>query len=110
MMGRSDAEAFLEEMPAWQFDRWKAFARVEPFGPAADDLRNALGVTILANVHRNPKAKSSPFTRDDFRLCKTFKQPVSPAEKARRLKEKLTAMWGTGKRKETPASGRSGDQ
>lgn len=86
MFGRWDAEAFLDEIDADQFDHWKAFAEIEPFDPWTDDQRNAIG---LAMQSRNPKAKPT-----DFMTCKIPKEPVKKKVPLSVLREQMEAAIG----------------
>jgi hypothetical protein len=54
------------EIDSKEFVEWQAFARLEPFGAAEDDLRFARLASLFANIHRNPKNSPSHFTPDDF--------------------------------------------
>lgn len=40
-------------MPAWLWDKWWAYAAVEPFGPIQEDYRAGLLTTMFHNVHRS---------------------------------------------------------
>ena len=85
MFGRWDAEAFLDEIDPEQFDYWKAFAEIEPFGPWADDQRNAMGLVMQS---RNSKAKPA-----DFMTCKTEAAPQKTVPLSV-LREQMTAALG----------------
>lgn len=86
MFGRWDAEAFLDEIDAEQFDWWKAFAVVEPFGPWAEDQRNAMGLVMQS---RNSKAKPT-----DFMTCKLPKESVKKRVPLSVLREQMEAAIG----------------
>ena len=47
---------------------WMIYYKRYPFGPGAEDRRHALLLSLLANCHRDPKRKPSPFTPDEFLL------------------------------------------
>ena len=53
-------------MSSREFTEWLAYARLEPFGPEADDQRMAQLMALIANVNRDPKRRKVPFTPDDF--------------------------------------------
>jgi hypothetical protein len=89
-----DAEAFLQELDADQFDRWKAFYRLEPFGPYAEDLRHGMQMALQANVHRNPKKKKTPFAPDDFRLGARLAEKLDPATRAKLRRAQMTVLLG----------------
>lgn len=51
----------LAEMPASEYNRWKAFERMNgPLGPTRDDILAGLLLNLTANVNRDPKKKSLP--------------------------------------------------
>lgn len=52
------------DMPSSEFTEWKAYYRLEPFGPERDNLHSGMIASILANVYRKKGAKA--FTTDDF--------------------------------------------
>lgn len=43
-----------------------AFYRLEPWGSHYDDLRAGTIASMMANVHRNPKATPDPYRALDF--------------------------------------------
>lgn len=43
-----------------------AYYRLEPFGEHRSDLRMGILASIIANVNRDRKRKSSPFKAEDF--------------------------------------------
>jgi hypothetical protein len=49
-----------------EFTEWQAFALLEPFGSHVEDLRALTGPALLANVHRDAKARPEPFAPLDF--------------------------------------------
>jgi hypothetical protein len=54
-------QTMLEEMPASEYNRWKAFERMHgPLGPLRDDILTGLVLNLLANVNRDPKKKAYP--------------------------------------------------
>ena len=87
MMQRWDAEDFLEEMGAEQFDLWKEFYSIEPFGPYAEDQRSAMQQWLTAK--HNPK---KPFKLEDFMLSKTKRPPRKINYKL--MRERLEAVLG----------------
>ena len=53
----------LQTMPASEYNRWKAFERMNgPLGPLRDDILTGLVLNLLANVNRDPKKKAYPLT------------------------------------------------
>lgn len=85
MFGRWDVEAFLDEIDPEQFDHWKAFAEIEPFGPWAEDQRNAMALVMMS---KNSKAKPA-----DFMTCKV-KAAVKKKVPITVLREQMTAALG----------------
>lgn len=53
-------------MSSAEFAEWMAYAALEPFGPQRDDVRAGTVAATLANIHRDRKARPSPFTSEDF--------------------------------------------
>ena len=51
-----------------QFDEWMAFYGMDPWDGLRDDVNAALLASILANVNRDTKKRSKPFTLDDFMI------------------------------------------
>jgi hypothetical protein len=43
-----------------------AFAQLEPFGDAREDLRMGIVASVIANANRDPKKQKRPFTPKDF--------------------------------------------
>lgn len=87
MFGRWDAEEFLEEIDAEQFDHWKAFAEVEPFGPWAEDLRSSMQMAQRAARY------SKGVKPSDFMLCKVSTvKAKKPSMKV--LREQMEAVLG----------------
>jgi hypothetical protein len=93
MFGRWDADEFLEEMDADQFDRWKAFAAVEPFGPWADDQRNGMQMAMTANLNRDKDKRKEPFAPADFMLSR-MRKPEKRKLPMKVLRERMEAYLG----------------
>lgn len=93
MFGRWDADEFLEEIDAEQFDKWRAFARVEPFGPWADDQRHGMAMAMQANMNRDSSKKKEPFAAQDFMTCQVEK-PTKKRPSAKVLREMMEAAIG----------------
>ncbi len=53
-------------MSSREFTEWLAYARLEPFGPEAEDQRMAQLMALIANVNRDPRRRTTPWTPDDF--------------------------------------------
>lgn len=75
------------------FAEWIAFARVEPFGPWADDQRNAMHLAQHAEMHRDTKKRRKPFTTGDFMTCRVKKQEEKRVP-LRVLREQMEAVLG----------------
>lgn len=78
-MGRFVSE-IERDMPASELLEWMEYERLEPWGSWRDNWHHALNASILANVNRDPKRKSTPFTVADF----MYEDPES-AQKRRDL-------------------------
>lgn len=64
-------------MPSSEYETWREFYEIEPWGLAVQDSLAAGLATLLANVHRDPKARPKPFQLKEFRL---FNEPAPEAE------------------------------
>lgn len=53
-------------MGAAEFGEWQAFYEIEPFGGVRGDLQVAQMMSLLANIHRDPRKQPSPFPVADF--------------------------------------------
>ena len=53
-------------MSSREFAEWAAFAGLDPFGPARADLRMANIMALTAEINRNPKKRSRPFSPAEF--------------------------------------------
>ena len=56
---------------------WQRFAAIEPFGAPMLDVVQAQLRAVLAEIHRDPKARTEPFAPQDFLL---FTRPVEPSD------------------------------
>lgn len=56
----------LAQMPWSQFRTWLAYRRINPFGEQRGDLRSGIIASTIANCHRDPKRKPTPFRPSDF--------------------------------------------
>lgn len=92
--GRADADDFLNELPADQFDKWKVYAALEPFGARADDERNGLAIAVFANANRDKEKKREPFTAADFMTCKSLKTAKKKSLPLRVQRERMEAYLG----------------
>jgi hypothetical protein len=54
------------EIGSEEFAEWMAYAELEPFGPIRDDERFGTVTALMANVNRDSKVRSEPFTAADF--------------------------------------------
>lgn len=73
-------------MSARTLAEWQAYAAVEPFGPPAAWWRAGLLAATLANVHRDPKRKRTPYRVEEF-LPELMRHDEPESEDA------LTARW-----------------
>lgn len=86
-MGRPDVDHLLAELSARQFDEWIAFYSIEPWGEERADLRAGIVASTVANVNRNPKQRSKPYSPKDF-------MPVydKPPKKQQTMEEMLRVV------------------
>jgi len=90
--GRLHVDEMLDELDEDEFREWQEFARLEPFGPAIDDLRGGMILAALHEPYRDAKRKNKPFSADDFRLGYVPKRRQTLSAKA--LIAKTTAILG----------------
>lgn len=53
-------------MSARELSEWMAYDRIDPFGEERGDLRAGILASLLANINRDRKKKSDPFSPLDF--------------------------------------------
>jgi hypothetical protein len=58
----------LMQMPAREFDRWRQFYDIRPFGETAAYLRSAQTSMMLANINRDAKKHPEGYPLSDFLL------------------------------------------
>jgi len=84
----------LSQMSWPQFCDWVEYAELEPFGEERADMRSALIASILANVNRDPKKKTSPYTIGDFMLFPDERSSRKSARSHGRAPLTSRARWG----------------
>ena len=65
-MGQVDVDGLLASLSSRQISEWMAYFSIEPFGEERADLRMATLAALIANINRDEKKRSSPYTPDDF--------------------------------------------
>lgn len=68
------------EIDSREFAEWMAYSIIEPFGPEREDQRAGMVAALIANVYRDSKKKSDPYTVEDFfpRYSDTRQAPDGP--------------------------------
>lgn len=56
----------MRRLSARQLAGWQAYYSLEPFGDERADLRSARICQVLAEINRDKKRRSKPFTIQDF--------------------------------------------
>lgn len=56
----------MEAMDMTELREWAQYERLEPWGPDRGDLRAGIIAATIANCHRDPKRRSTPFAPKDF--------------------------------------------
>lgn len=69
----------MDEIPAYLFNEWMEFDRIEPIGVEAQFLGHAITATTLANINRDGKKQKQPYSIDDF--MPEFIKPPKPKQK-----------------------------
>lgn len=59
-------DGMMRNMSSTQLLEWMAFYNLEPFGYQADRGLTAQICAVLAEINRDPKKRSEPFTPADF--------------------------------------------
>jgi hypothetical protein len=65
-LGHQSVKACQRAISSREFAEWKAYYRRNPFGPLRDDQRAGIVAAVQANIHRDEKRRSDPYTWDDF--------------------------------------------
>jgi hypothetical protein len=84
----------LSAMSIDQFRMWVAYAGIEPFGEEREDYRAGTVASVIANVHRDPKHKPSPFQPSDFFRFGVDDGPTQEASKAMTDPKEWNKMLG----------------
>lgn len=87
----------LREMRPSELGDWIGFWRFSPWGEERADLRSGVVASIIANVNRDTKKRSTPFRPEEFMLFRHQAEDDASKELSRRLR---AAMKSVGKRKE----------
>lgn len=65
---------------------WAALWSIDPWGEGRADLRNALTASLIANVHRDAKARPSPFRPSEFMPFAESDAKAEAVDLSRRLR------------------------
>jgi hypothetical protein len=55
----------LRSMTIHQWQEWKLYAEMEPFGEDREDARTGMIVQVLANAHRDSKRRRKPYSLEE---------------------------------------------
>lgn len=58
--------AQIDALPVAEVNEWAEFFELEPFGLPASDALQANLASLLANIHRDTRARPEPFSLKDF--------------------------------------------
>lgn len=78
----------VRAMSSAELSLYMAYYRVDPWGEERADLRNAMGMSQTANLHRDTKKRPEPFGIDDFMPFR--KKPEPDADE---LREKVSGVF-----------------
>lgn len=99
--GRVDVDRMLAEITSRQLTEWKAFYRLEKFGPLVEESRTAKLLALLANINRNTERKPSPYTTEDFMptyeqdvIERKTKKALSPQKLQDKIRQAMRALGG----------------
>ncbi len=65
-----------------EFQEWKVYFNIEPFGARRADIHAGLIASVIANVNRDSKTKPEPFSIEDFMLFERQYVPEETEEQA----------------------------
>ncbi len=89
-----------QRVSSQEFTEYLAFFSIEPWSAVREDINNAAIVTMLANAHRDTKAKPQPFNLNDFRTdyWKKIEAPIQQTNlRMKQEMELLGKIMGTKK-------------
>lgn len=66
-------------MGSAEFGEWQAFYASEPWGEMRGDLQMAQLLSLLANINRDARKQTSPFTVAQF-MVDFWQEPAAPPE------------------------------
>jgi hypothetical protein len=69
------------------------YASIAPFGDRRADIRSGIVSSVIANVNRDPKKQSEPFTPLDFMPFFQYRPPPAPVTDAQTLSKRLRAAF-----------------
>jgi len=74
----------MERMSAREFDDWRLYAVLEPFGEERADLRMGILASVIANANSDPKKRTKPFDPKDFMpdFAAEPEKPMTPKQLA----------------------------
>lgn len=79
-------------MSSKEFAEWMAYAQIEPFGDERADLRMAILASLIANVNRDPKKRSTPYEVSDFMPRFETPEPISRDDALAAIDAALTSL------------------
>lgn len=102
ILGVPHPDYLVEVLDARQLSEWEAFLSLEPLGEERADLRMANQMTLIANIHRDSKRKTSPYGLKDFLFDfegREEKREEDPQKLAEKIKHTFKSL-STGKQKQ----------
>lgn len=85
-------------MPLADYEQWKLYAQIEPFGSHYDDLRAGQVVSAVYNVNRDAKARPEPFLPLDFSpwndIHKQLNEPLIEVDDPAKRSDDIRALLG----------------
>ncbi len=91
-LGKTRAQ-LLSELSQRELVEWHCYAELEPFGEPRADYRMGMIAATLANTHRDPKKKATPFQPSDF--MPTFEPGATVDDEARATRVYAVAREAT---------------
>ena len=88
----------IAQMPLADYEQWKLYAQIEPFGSHYDDLRAGQVVASVYNVHRDVKQHQQPFSPLEFTpwndLQRKLSEPVVEVDDPLVRSDQIRALLG----------------
>lgn len=84
----------LARISSRELTEWMAFAQVEPFGEAREDMRAALIASTIANTARDKKKRRKPYQPEEFmKALPRFRDEAQGERQTWQDHLRIVTMW-----------------